>query len=434
VSKEPDLALQTWSTFVDYGFEPTMPDWAVFIDGAKHAGKAEAIERVWQLLCDSGVEPGVEAWTARINAAMRIGQISLGMKLLQEMTTRWIDASRSLRPGQHIKDILDLPMAPKPTIWTINAVLMTLAGRRDKRSVQEVLNMAWSLGLKPDIYTLNIVLSMYCSAGNVSSALDTIQKFTLADPQLELNMVSFTTLINGVLHFPSPTRRMIDDFANRVDYVMDLIDKRELKLDDVFFSTMLNAVARKTNFAVATAVLEHAHLRLGLSACVHTTTVYLKHAFREALDRPEHEPEIVQLVLKLAVQIDRHGDSNFWSQLVIGLAKLGRLEFMTRFLAKLRSHGQVASWVALFAALKAALKRRDVPVLEIVLKESQHAADARGCETRALPARDTIAREEFAKLFHEIETFLTTGADDRQLLEERGRLDSGGDEVHIQQQ
>jgi hypothetical protein len=422
LSKTPNLALETWSFLVNDGFKPEMADWASLIDGAKHTGRVEAIADIWNLLCVSGVEPGVEAWTARINAVLQIGHTDLGMKLLKEMTTQWINASKILHPGQRIKDISDLPMAPKPSIWTINAVLKILIGRRDKRFVHDVLNMAWSLGLKPDIYTLNIVLSMYCQTGNISSALDTIRRFTLADPSLELNMVTFTTLINGVFHFPNATPNMMDDFANRVDYVMALIDKRGVSLDDVFFSTLLHAVASKTNFKLAIAVLEHAHRHLGLSACVNTSTEFLKHAFREARFRPQHEPEIVQLVLKLAVQIDRYGDSTFWNQLVIGFARLGQLEYVTRFLAKLRYNGQVPGWVALFAALKAALNRRDMPALEFVLTESQRAADARG-GAGALPPHETIAREDFVRLFREIEEFLTKGSDDGGQIFEQRRLD-----------
>jgi PPR repeat len=422
LSKKPNLSVEIWALLIDYGFKPEMADWASLIDGAKHTGRVEAIADIWALLCGSGVEPGVEAWTARINAVLQIGHTDLGMKLLKEMTTQWIDASKTLHPGEKIKDMADLPNAPKPSIWTINAVLKTLIGRRDKRFVHDVLNMAWSLGLKPDIYTLNIVLSMYCQTGNISSALDTIRRFTLADPSLELNRVTFTTLINGVFHFPKATPYMMDDFANRVDYAMALIGRQRLSLDDVFFSTLLRAVASKTDFKVAVAVLEHAHRHLGLSACVHTSTEFLKHAFREARSRPHHEREIVQLVLKLAVHIDRYGDSTFWNKLVIGFAKLGRLEYVTRFLAKLKSNGQVPGWLALFAALKVALDRRDMSALEFVLTESQRAADARG-GTGTLPRRETVAREEFVRLFQEIDEFLTKGSIEGGHILEQKQLD-----------
>jgi hypothetical protein len=256
---------------------------------------------------------------------------------------------------------------------------------------------------------------MYCAAGNISSALDTIRQFTMADPRLELNMVSFTALINGVFHFPSPTSRMIDDFAKRIDHVMALIERRELRLDDIFFSCLLKTVAKKTDFNTATAVLEHAHRQLGLHVCVHTTTVFLQHAFKVARDQPTREEEIVQVVLKLALQIGHHGDSTFWNQMVIGFARLGRLDLMTRFLARLRSYGQVASWFTLFTSLKAALKHQHVPALETVLTEAQYTANAGGGEVGPLPAHDTMARQDFVKLFQEIEVFLTEMSDATQI-------------------
>jgi hypothetical protein len=414
LSRVPHLARKTWDELVDRGFKPDMEDWQKLIGSAK---RVDAAADVWKALCDSGAEPDSAAWTSRIYAVAELGNADLAMTILKDMTERWINAATTLHPEEQFRDIPDLPTAPKPTIRTINVILKSLTGRKDRRAVQNVLNMAWSLGLKPDMYTLNIVLAMYCRAGNISSALDTIRHFTMADPSLEPDLISLTTLIDGVNHFQTSTPKMMNNFADRLNRVLELIAGRGLKLDDVFFSALLRAVATKTDFGVAVEVLRHAHRHLGLGACVHTSTEFLRHAFRAARENPKSEPDVVQLVLRLAIQIDRRGDAVFWNHLVYHFAHLGRVEYLPQFLATLRANGQLPGWTALFAALSAALKRRDLPLIEVVLTESQRAADARG-STVGLDPREVAAREDFLLLFGDIEGFLAEGddVDERQLL------------------
>ncbi|XP_031257993.1 pentatricopeptide repeat-containing protein At1g12300, mitochondrial-like [Pistacia vera] len=121
-------------------------------------------------------------------------------------------------------------MQPKPPISSFNRLFGALAKKKFYEDVILLYKRVGSMGLLPDLYTLNILINCFCNVGREYEAVEFLKKMVVFG--VRPNVITYGPLINGLCRTGNTTIAL----DTRTD-----VDKPDL----VTFITMINGLCKR---------------------------------------------------------------------------------------------------------------------------------------------------------------------------------------------
>ncbi|KAI8956989.1 hypothetical protein F5Y11DRAFT_119622 [Daldinia sp. FL1419] len=206
---QPDHAIAALNTLRKVGLRPTIKTWNSMLDGCKKSRNLGALRSVWAKLAGAGMRLDTKIWTTRIAGLFDCDDAEGGIKALEEMARLWNSSSKD-----------ENTTAVKPTIEPVNAALFGLV-RQNQISAAESL-LAWAIrqGIKPDVFTYNILLRRFVRDGRV----DDVQRvFTMMqDAGVSADEATFTIVLDGAFTNIAP-----DDIEEQTKTVATVLHHME---------------------------------------------------------------------------------------------------------------------------------------------------------------------------------------------------------------
>ncbi|KAI1655118.1 hypothetical protein F4813DRAFT_190366 [Daldinia decipiens] len=204
---QPDHAIAALNTLRKVGLRPTMKTWNSMLDGCKKARNLNGIKNVWAKLAGSGMKLDTKLWTTRIAGLIECGDFEGGIRALEEMTKLWNSSSKD-----------ENTTAVEPTIEPVNAALNGLVRQNQVPAAESLLAWAGRQGIKPDIFTYNILLGRFVREGRTE---DVQRVFTMMQAAgVPADEGTFTAVLNGAFTTIDP-----DDVEGQTRTVINMLDR-----------------------------------------------------------------------------------------------------------------------------------------------------------------------------------------------------------------
>ncbi|KAI2779013.1 hypothetical protein F4815DRAFT_475866 [Daldinia loculata] len=202
---QPDHAIAALNTLRKVGLRPTMKTWNSMLDGCKKSRNVNGIKNVWAKLAGSGMKLDAKLWTTRIAGLIESGDVESGIRALEEMTKLWNSSSKE-----------ENTTAVKPTIEPVNAALNGLVRQHQVAAAESLLAWAARQGIKPDIFTYNILLGRFVRDGRIE---DVRRIFTMMQGAgVSADEATFTIVLDGAFTTIDP-----DDIEEQTRTVIGML-------------------------------------------------------------------------------------------------------------------------------------------------------------------------------------------------------------------
>jgi pentatricopeptide repeat protein len=359
------FANKAWNEMISYGLKPDLRHFTTAIKGAGTLKDAAQVEKLWQLITSSGIDTDDKVWAARIGATIQAGNFEKGLTLLEDMGKSWssfAEVSGKGRAGQH-----DTGHAPsKPTIATLNVALLALSAQDPPNiaRMQRLLNWASNLGIRSDIISCNIFLSMFARLGHFQSAIDLLKQ--MRSSGVIPDKFTYSSLIYALL----ASDRISSKERTAIALVfMKMMESQALTPNDHILSALLKgSLSGSLEPPIGQAVLSYAGSH-GSIVYGRVATALLEHY----IDSPAVDINSLQSLWNHVNNANLQVDAYFFNRMVQGFATLGQLDLMTFFLIRMVKTGMPPTWSTLLAALSVSLGKDDGQIAQVVVEQADKA-------------------------------------------------------------
>lgn len=287
---QPEKAMAAWGLYKQIGLSPTLKTWNAMLDGCKKARNLTALRNVWAKLMSSGMELDTHIWTTRISGLIEAGDTEAGLHALEEMTRLWNLAREGKRPH-----------AVKPTIEPVNAALSGLLSRKMPLVVEKLLDWAGRQGIKPDIFTFNMLLRTMIREGRNKDARKLFA--TMIKEGVRADAATFTVVLDAALTKidPSASPEEIDAVQKEVvAHVLSQMEAVGLESNLLTYGKMIYLLLQSGGRSQKAIKAVLAHLwEQGFELSPHIYTMLVEHYFAQ---RPPDLASIDALLHRLQLQ------------------------------------------------------------------------------------------------------------------------------------
>ncbi|KAF2461931.1 hypothetical protein BDY21DRAFT_330026 [Lineolata rhizophorae] len=366
-------ATEIWNQMLSRGGVPNLMLFTSMMTVANRARQPKALEQLWERMTASGVLPDSNAWAARISGHMA-QRPEDGLLVLSDMGHSWAAAARN-DLGLHSRKKFDpstvnkdFPGLPKPNTAVLNAALAVLIRKKQRGRVQGVLSWARAYGIKPDAYTINMLIRHSLQHENTEEAVRLFE--TMLSSGIAPDLTTFTTIIDALFRRTDNTAEQAGQLVRTVVRHLDSLPQ----IDFACASIIEGLLKNHNNRTGAELVLRYMRER-GVPMSPHINTILITSFFEQ---RP---PDIAAVnALWHDIQIGRAGgagqrgakarvDSVFYDRLVKGYAECDELDRMMMALAEMEREGMRSSWPVLLQVAMALARARDWRRVEVLARD-----------------------------------------------------------------
>lgn len=202
--QRPDRSIEVFNHMVQNGTIPLTGHWGTLLQGFGVAKNLQEVHHIWQKVLGQGIKPDSWLWTTRIHSLMNCHQWRDGFNAFLEMARMWVDAANESKKDKKIDNIAqlgDIGDVPKPTTRCLNATVFGLSRHGEYDQLARCLNLAKSLGIKPDTYTFNPLFKGALLDGNTDLAQRLLQQ--MQNMGAAPDIATFTVMLD--IAFRDPT-------------------------------------------------------------------------------------------------------------------------------------------------------------------------------------------------------------------------------------
>ncbi|KAI9887099.1 MAG: hypothetical protein M1823_001089 [Watsoniomyces obsoletus] len=363
--RQPDRAVEVWNKMVAGGIQPTVFTWNAMLEGCLLVRDVKSLEEIWQRLRASGMQPDVACWTTRIHGLVTYGRREQGLQALYEMAQIWQEAAikQLAQLGTRVSDEKKLKSMlagmgnigdiVKPTIATINSVVIGLFRERQGQFVQQVLDWGAALGIRPDTATYNTVLKQKIRDGEFRQALQIFKQMEKAGIQADL--FTYITVLDGYFRSYPFQESSNEEQAQAVSEILKEMESAGM-LDSVYpYGVVIDGLLKRHhNLPAANAVLVHM-LERHVRPTPHIYTMFLSYFTLQT-------PPNMEAVGALWQRLQREGrgsiDVVLYSRFVKAYAGNYEVKKMMKIARKMVDEGHPQTWVTLVAMMRALVSRQ----------------------------------------------------------------------------
>jgi pentatricopeptide repeat protein len=364
------LAISIFSHMMQkYRGNITIKEWTSLLPTVSTTYDAKAGEEYWDTIVSSVAHIDDILITARIQAVLKEGRSEKALEMLNSVSAKWLAAAAAYcnkgtgRP-KNLRELRDLPGAPKPNTVTLNMAMSGLRKHQPWR-VPELLKWAASLGIAGDTYTFNIVASMHADQGQYGLAVGTLGE--MVRQGLEPDHVTFGLLVRCDI------QRRDTPMQEKVAAVFKLIkgmEARGIAADESIFVWLIaQSRSGKVGMESATSAVSLA-TELGKEFRWKLLAMVNKQLIRESGDVSKHVTPFLEACKAENAELL---DSWTCNTLMEVCAQHGELQHMDVFRSYLHRHKRVPTWKGLLAVLGADVVAGRVEDAKEVIK---HATEA----------------------------------------------------------
>ncbi|KAI9782151.1 MAG: hypothetical protein M1816_001985 [Peltula sp. TS41687] len=304
--RRPDRASQVWKHMVQQaGLTPNAAFWNALLTGCRGARDTVMLEEIWNRLLNSGIKPDAVCWSTRIHALIVCGKCSEGIEALKSMGNGWRRAaeevvlSKKRKEGHEdvsLSEMGDVGDIVKPTIETINGVLLALLRTQQIGLTQSMLNWAETLGIQPDLTTYNTLLRYTIREDSLESALEIFKTMEAAGVQPDI--YTFTAILDGYFrhHTSSSSPQGQDALVQTLFTEMEAagipptVYTYGIMIDNLLSPTKQDdPTSQSDNFSAVQAVLNHMRSKNVQPSALINTLLIRYHFSRDPPDIPSVE-------------------------------------------------------------------------------------------------------------------------------------------------
>jgi pentatricopeptide repeat protein len=298
---------------------------------------------------------------------------------LDEMAKRWLAGEEALKTQpKRLKGSKPLPQAPKtnvhtkPTIEVVNGALsafMQLPLRFDQKlqSMQKILQWAGRFGIKPNVYTYNILMALYVEAGDYPTIFKLLRQ--MEHEGIEGDLATYTTIIRAAFSGQRFDNLSQSQQANRILAIFAELEKGGVKLSDRLYSIAIDRLLKAYgNISAARTVIDHMSARnISPEPAVYASLI--THYFQES---PPNIEAVDGLLLRVFGPPRARTDKYFFDRVIEGYATHGEVGKMMSVLARMSSHGNQPGYRALTSIVKALVDAGDWERARLIVRDVQN--------------------------------------------------------------
>lgn len=261
--------------------KPSLISYSTVLSAFAHSrSEPKVAESILQRMIDQDITPNAISYNSVINAYVNSRNIERAEELLGEMHTRFLQGNTEVRPtvqtyttvlsgwsrlrssdaGERGERLLRLmrelansgELESPPDIVAYNAVLDCWAKSKSpdaRRKAQALIETMEKDGIKPDVYSYNILIRSFVRAGKIAEAENVLA--TMVDAGVEPDITSYNTLLDAW------SKSNLRQATSRVRSLFRTIRKNDhLEPDLVTYNTLLHFYSKRGNGEKAESLLD----------------------------------------------------------------------------------------------------------------------------------------------------------------------------------
>ncbi|KAK7754199.1 hypothetical protein SLS62_003776 [Diatrype stigma] len=304
---QPENALKAWGLYKQIGLSPKLKTWNAMLDGCKKARNLPALRNIWAKLMSSGMELDTRIWTTRISGLIESGDTEAGLRALDEMVRLWKQAKEGKRPH-----------AVQPTIEPVNAALAGLIHQKMPLAVEKLLDWARRQGIKPDIFSYNMLLRPMIREGRNKDARNLFE--TMLKQGVRADAATFTVVLDAALTKIDPSSSPEEFDAAQKEVVAQVLSQMEavgLETNLLTYGKMIYLLLQSGGRSREAIKAVLAHLwEQGFELSPHIYTMLVEHYFAQrppdlaSVDALLQRQQLQKAGTTTAIDGDGAGDAN----------------------------------------------------------------------------------------------------------------------------
>lgn len=307
-SKHSHMISEVQQLMQKLGLEPTIKTYTSMMHGWKMSRQTERINMLWDTLRNAGYQLDSYMWTERISGLIECGEPQRGINTLAEMLAIWKQAVEEGRSDT----------AVPVTITVINAAFKPLI-HKDRQAAFKVLQWAGSEGIKPDVFTYNILLRE-CFRGSQSSSDVTNLLTAMKNEGIEPNGATFTIVLEGAcrnLHHASAEEQVV-----AVNQVIQDMRTADVPLNLEVWGKLLHTVTGLSSGsdAAINCVLQHSREAGFKQISPHMVHILINRVMESRYRKAE---AVEKILLENGFQDVTTGDQRLWEEVISAYSTLG---------------------------------------------------------------------------------------------------------------
>jgi len=298
------------------GYTPTVRTYTALIEGWKKSRDVSRIRKLWGLLISRNVPLDAVIWSARISSLAELGYGKEAFNMLQEMGNLWDQAG-----GEN-----NLRGPARPDVGVVNTTLTALLRVGMRAEAVQTLGWAKKYGIKPDVYTYNMVLQavLRMGAGGKEDIMSLLKDMQAKG--VRPDAATYTIVMDTIL----PGAETTAELTQQVKESFEMFELMKYQPNLETFANVIHNVIQTSNAGrnkkinvrpVLDFIFDQMAQR-NLSPSIQILTIMATHHFRE-----RDLTAVRALVDRFLVGLvdPSHVDPVFWTRLVEGYAATGHV-------------------------------------------------------------------------------------------------------------